>query len=115
VKKPNQIYKEAIEAWGPELQTMMLMEEVGELFQAWSKYRRGDGITQDVIGEIADVRIMLEQLEVMIAMDGGFPLDAIQQCTAHEREKKIARLAELLGSMGGDQEQEGEYFKDPTR
>lgn len=59
----SQICKEAVKVFGKEQQTMMFIEECGELFQAISKHRRGFGSKDNIIEEIADVEIMLEQLK----------------------------------------------------
>ena len=62
----ERLYKKVIDHWGEELQFGMLTEEVGELFQAINRYRRGRTTNTDNIAEeIADVRLMLEQMEFM--------------------------------------------------
>ena len=67
----KQIYKKAIERWGEELQVGMLSEEIGELLIAVNKYRRE--ATQknrdNVCEELADVQIMMEQIEVLFKLD----------------------------------------------
>jgi len=65
------VYLNAIQAWGVEAQFLMLMEETGELLQAAAQWRRGRVDRHTVLGEIADLRIMLEQLEVMLGHDVG--------------------------------------------
>ena len=96
MKNRDQLYREALRAWGPELQSLMLAEEIGELLQAWSKYRRGEGLALDVVEEIADVRIMLEQLEIMIAEDAAGDVAGVRAGSTMAMERKIARLGELL-------------------
>lgn len=59
----SQICKQAVKVFGKEQQTMMFIEECGELFQAISKYKRGYGPRENICEEIADVEIMLEQLK----------------------------------------------------
>lgn len=50
--------------YGKERQLVMLMEECGELIQACSKQlRRKDKSINNLIEELADVRIMIEQIE----------------------------------------------------
>ncbi len=56
------IYK-AINKYGEENQKLIAMEELAELQQALSKDRRG--LKHNVEEEIADVKIMLWQLELM--------------------------------------------------
>ena len=59
----SEICKQAVNVFGKETQTMMFIEECGELFQAISKYKRGFGDETNIHEEIADVEIMLEQLK----------------------------------------------------
>lgn len=50
--------------YGKEPQLIVLMEECGELIQACSKQlRRKDKSINNLIEELADVRIMIEQIE----------------------------------------------------
>ena len=52
--------------YGKEAQLMMLMEECAELIQASSKQlRRKDKSINHLIEELADVRIMIEQIEYL--------------------------------------------------
>lgn len=57
----SSICKEAVEVFGRDTQTLMFVEEVGELLQALSKEKRG--LPANIPEEIADVEIMLEQLK----------------------------------------------------
>ena len=66
----SQICKEAVKVFGKEQQTMMFIEECGELFQAISKHRRGFGSKDNIIEEIADVEIMLEQIKHIFKCHG---------------------------------------------
>lgn len=70
----------AIEKWGPAKQTRKAVEELGELIVALSRpdSRRSIG---DIEEEIVDVRIMLEQLELIFGLD-----------TTEIRKAKIERL-----------------------
>lgn len=66
----EEIYQYAINHWGEELQLGMLSEEIGELFIAINRFRRGRITDKDKIAEeIADVVIMLEQLAFMFKID----------------------------------------------
>lgn len=52
--------------YGKEAQLIMLMEECAELIQASSKQlRRKDKSINHLIEELADVRIMIEQIEYL--------------------------------------------------
>lgn len=64
----KQILEGAIEKWGPAQQIRKTVEELGELIVALSRpdERRQ---TEDIAEEIIDVRIMLEQLEIIFSLD----------------------------------------------
>ena len=63
--KPHKIYREALNKWGAEAQTLMVFEEMSELQKEILKNvnRKKDNRTQ-IIEETADVLIMLEQLQL---------------------------------------------------
>lgn len=61
--------RKALAAYGEEDQMWMVVEEQGELIQAVSKYRRSGHSAESkkhIIEEMADVYIMLKQLELII-------------------------------------------------
>ena len=86
----KEMYRQAWEKWG-DLQWIMVIEECAELQQAVTKrLRDGDKpiVRQHLAEEIADVKIMIEQVEsndpdLMVAIDVF-------------RERKLARLGNLL-------------------
>ena len=86
------LYEDAIELWGEELQIGMLHEEIGELLKALNKYRR-NGCTREyavyVCDEVADVRIMLEQLLVIM----GVSEDSVQ-AIQHDKLLRLERRIE---------------------
>lgn len=62
------IFNKCIEKRGKEVQSRQAMEECAELIQAINKclrYPKNNMIQEDLIGEIADVLIMIYQLKVM--------------------------------------------------
>lgn len=67
----KKIYHDAIVAWGERFQFDMWHEEVGELMQAISKFRRKQTEKQyrHVCEEIADVMLMTEQLAHCVDID----------------------------------------------
>jgi len=67
--KKEDLYKAAIKHWGEELQYGMLSEEVGELLVAINKFRRGHVLKGTVAEEMADVLIMMEQIQVLLEID----------------------------------------------
>lgn len=72
--------------YGLESQLNILQEELAELIQAVSKYRRGD--PSHIIEEIADVEIMLDQ--VVYLLDKKTSVDTEQLIGLHI-EKKLRR------------------------
>ncbi len=73
------VYRRALEAFGVENQISMVHEEIGELLAAIGKFRRGRITEAHVVSEIADVRIMLEQLEEVLGVDPGRVEDEIDE------------------------------------
>ena len=59
--------------YGLESQLNILQEELAELIQAVSKYRRGD--PDHIIEEIADVEIMLDQVVYLLDKDTSVDIE----------------------------------------
>lgn len=78
------ICKKALDTWGPAIQQVVAMEEMGELIQAISKALRCK--THNVEEEIADVEIMIMQLRIIF---DNKKVDEIKQA-------KLKRLKELV-------------------
>ena len=67
-KREAQILEGAIKKWGPEAQIVIAMEEMAELTKALTKYLRYGEISpvmENLKSEMADVSIMLNQLELI--------------------------------------------------
>jgi NTP pyrophosphatase (non-canonical NTP hydrolase) len=79
------IYKRALERFGAASQLAMAQEECAELIAAISHLRRRNSI-EELLGEIADVEIMLGQLRLML---GDAAIDA-------RKKAKLERLAQRL-------------------
>lgn len=75
------IYEAAIDKWGAGLQLDMVIEEMSELMKEIIKLKRGKNNFANIIEESADVRIMLDQLEVI--------LERILEDEPHEKEKLL--------------------------
>ena len=67
------IYKDALKSWGFNPQMDMAIEEMSETIKAILKYRRNpsEETTLHIAEEIADVIIMINQIE--IAMSDKYP------------------------------------------
>ena len=68
-KELESVYKRAVDVWGTESQMNMMTEEIGELLQAISKFRRAYNKSEEtrqeaynhICEEIADVENMINQ------------------------------------------------------
>ena len=73
-KELESVYKRAVDVWGTESQMNMMTEEIGELLQAISKFRRSynksDEVRRDAFNhlceETADVENMINQFRYML-------------------------------------------------
>ena len=69
-KEIDPIVKEAIKAYGKEKQLHQTTEECGELIVAISHYLRNrPNSDEDVAEEIADVKLMVRQVELMLGIE----------------------------------------------
>tara|TARA_R100001086_G_scaffold225289_2_gene143566 strand:- start:20166 stop:20564 length:399 start_codon:yes stop_codon:yes gene_type:complete len=78
--------EEAVIVWGVDAQIDMAIEECAELIVALNHYRRGRVTEEEVLGEVADVSILVEQ---MASLFGRSPFASI-------RSSKINKLATRL-------------------
>lgn len=65
------IYHQCVDKWGKRAQMLMLAEEASELATATLQFLRGRDNDEDIMGlidELADARIMIEQIEFMLAL-----------------------------------------------
>lgn len=95
-KVDQELIDRSLQKWGPRAQLKMVREEAQELGLAITKFERARGHSpddvvekrhQDIIGELADVRIVLEYGERI------FGAENIQE----QVDKKLARLRKRLG------------------
>ncbi len=61
----REILSDALKTYGAEAQTLMVMEEMSELTKELCKHARGADNTDAIAEEIADVYIMLNQMEIL--------------------------------------------------
>jgi hypothetical protein len=83
-------FRLAVETWGPEAQTDMAVEELAELTVELQHLKRGRADRNDIIDEMADIRIMYEQLRWYFGPDF---VDA-------QVREKMDRLRERLADAG---------------
>lgn len=90
----KKISKEALEFWGYEAQSMMLIEEMAELTKALCKYKRQgckkaeQAVVDNLVEEIADVHNMIEQMEIYFGED---KINAIRLSKMKRTEKRMAQ------------------------
>ncbi len=105
----RKVYKDALETWGAEAQTKMLFEEIGELMQAVCKASRVDNwekrmeVWHNIAEEIADVKIMLGQMEILFDVE-----DAVEACG----QEKITRLAKRLEAAHAKAEEKEKHCQE---
>lgn len=93
----HELLTEAVSRWGKESQSFMAIEEMAELTKALSKAYRKFGTEEivNILEEIADVRIMLDQLQIIfepLANNGEMSFLIV-----HAENAKLSRLAYRMG------------------
>ena len=86
-EKSQHIYESALNKWGKENQTRMMFEEMAELQKELCKEARGEDNTDAIAEEIADVKIMLEQMMI---------LHGCKDMVEMQMKRKLQRLKERL-------------------
>lgn len=94
IVEKEQIYKDALKEWGPELQIVMVFEEMSELQKELSKNLRGVENSTSIAEEIADVEIMLEQMKALFEVESQ-----VDKFKMHKLGRLKARL--LKDKKGG--------------
>lgn len=83
------VYRRALETYGKFNQLIVANEELGELSKEICKYLRGIGNRENLVEEIADVRIMIEQLEMLF--DCHEDVETMMQGKAERLTRKLDR------------------------
>lgn len=81
------VYRQAIDRWGEEAQTAKAIEEFGELTTCLARRLNGQQPHGELLLELADARIMLEQIESEIL--NSTSVDAVFKEKIHELENRI--------------------------
>lgn len=85
----------AVQTWGPQMQTVIAIEEMSELTKELCKYfRNGDG--EHIAEEIADCKIVLRQLELIFECE--------KKVDAWEKHK-LERLEDRINAYVGKEAQ----------
>ena len=89
----EETYRAALALWGAEAQTLMMFEEMAELQKELCKNARGKDNREEIAEEIADVRIMLDQMEIL------------HNCKELSRQYKVEKLLRLQDRIEGAQKE----------
>ena len=83
---------ENAERYGYEPQSNMLVEEMAELIQAISKYRRNNSKKNfdNIVEEIADVEVMLHQIKYLLGINPKY-VEQIKIEKVNRTKENIAR------------------------
>ena len=87
----KEVYKRAIDTYGADKQMVVALEELSELQKEICKCMRGNINLEHMGEEIADVMIMVEQLQQIFLL---------QDPVSDQMDKKIARLAFRIEAYG---------------
>ena len=90
----KELYRIALSTYGAQAQTMMVMEEMAELQKELCKHARGKENRAQIAEEIADVQIMLEQMELLHDCAG---------LVAGFKAQKLDRLEKRLRGVDGNE------------
>ena len=93
MKTTTLIFKEAIKTYGIDNQMNVAIEEMSELTKEICKYKRGFDNRNNIIEEMADVFIMLYQLQIM--------LDITDYELVEMEGRKLSRLQERIIEENG--------------
>lgn len=91
--KPEQLRKliRIIEKYGSDKQQDIAIEECSELIKAICKYKRTLDHVEDIIDEIADVKVMLAQLEIIFDCSG-----AVEDRVEYKINRQMERIEKEL-------------------
>jgi NTP pyrophosphatase (non-canonical NTP hydrolase) len=91
LKERYKVYSDAINEFGLLSQMRMCQEECGELIAAINQFLRGRIGLKDLAEEVADVRIMVEQMEICVKK-----LRVSDVSVSEIVENKVERLRRML-------------------
>lgn len=97
-EEQDAVLRRALELWGVDAQVRQTLEELTELQLAFLKWWRKptDDRTHNVIEELADVKVMIRQMEMV------FDEDSVQQVVAQKIERLETRYMKPKASSTGE-------------
>ena len=108
-QKRERILVDAVQTWGSNAQALMMIEEMSELTQAICKLFRADSenyaaVTDNVLEEMADVRIVLDQMRIMFGRTDGQEREKLQRLEKR-LEKAHAKSGTEARASGGEEQE----------
>ena len=97
--RENEILLSALTKWGAGMQTVMVFEEMAELQKELCKNLRGKDNRGCIAEEIADVRIMLDQMEIL--HDCADDVDTWRKVKLGRLDKRLSDKTALGGEENG--------------
>ncbi len=79
------VYKRAFDLYGEDHQLTVATEECAELIQAITKIKRGKPNMDNLIEELADVRIIVEQVEMMFGIALDVQQKIVEKCARNSK------------------------------
>lgn len=89
------IANDAVDFYGPDIQMIVLIEELSELIKALTKFiRYGDAALDSVYEEYADVLLAMKSLEVVLVDIDDDPASRLEEQIVRKMKRLANRLAE---------------------
>ena len=101
-EQDRETFRAAVETWGIDAQADMAEEEAAEFIAASKHYARGKVDADELVDELADIRIMQEQLAEFIGRE------RVEQRT----QEKMGRLRERLDQSTAPDNERSEEVSD---
>lgn len=98
------VYKEAIETFGPVTQLVVAIEELSELQKELCKYLRGKGDVSKIAEELADVEIMTMQCKYIF--------DIASKVKGHKAGKLFRLESRIDNFKSGSKEYSEKVYKE---
>ena len=99
------VYKRAFDLYGGDHQLTIATEECAELIQAITKIKRGKPNWDNLIEELADVRIIVEQVEMMFDIALDVQQRIVEKCVRNSKrmDEDEIKLKDCEGHKNGNE------------
>lgn len=86
------VYDRALDAYGPDVQLTVALEELSEAQKEICKMLRGMGNIEHLVEEVADAEIMLEQVKNIFSIE-----DLVDEVAEKKLDRLLRRIEEDQG------------------